>query len=303
MTTRLLRWATVTFTAMVSQAVAGMAFIGDRMGTPPGEPAALLGWSLVSSGLVSGVLLALAGRSRWNWPWSVPALFGLAYGTTYVVNLIDAVVFNVLPTGLGLRVLAMGACHSAVLALMVAWMTRGDRPSDGAEPPEPWPAGWRFAVVPLLYLVTYFAAGMLVYPYIEHFYRTVAMPSLAVIILTQLLVRGPLFAALIVLLLRFISGSPAARAAWVATMMAVVGGIAPLVAPNAVFPDDVRWAHLIEVAVSNFLFGAAAAWILDSGCRRQPAAMRTSSGQSARPAAVDRAPGRADQNVGRYGVR
>jgi hypothetical protein len=292
MTTRFLRWVTITFTAMVLQAVTGMVLIGDRIGPPPGEPAALLVWSLVSTGLIAGVLLALAGRSRWNWHRSVPALFGLVYGTTYVVNLIDALVFNLLPTDIGLRVLAAGACSSAGLALMVAWMTRGDRPAsaDAAEPPEPWPAGWRFAVVPVLYVVTYFAAGMLVYPYIAHFYRTVAMPSLAVIILTQLLVRGPLFTGLTVLLLRFISGSAATRAAWAGTTMALLGGVAPLIAPNVIFPDAVRWAHLIEVGVSNFLFGACAAWILDSGSKRLHDVMQTSSGQPGRPA-VDRAPG------------
>jgi hypothetical protein len=77
MTTRFLRWVTITFTAMVLQAVTGMVLIGDRIGPPPGEPAALLVWSLVSTGLIAGVLLALAGRSRWNWHRSVPALFGL----------------------------------------------------------------------------------------------------------------------------------------------------------------------------------------------------------------------------------
>ena len=45
-------------------------------------------------------------------------------------------------------------------------------------------------------------------------------------------------------------------------LLSVLGGVAPLLLPNAYLPDVVRLAHLAEVAVSNFVFGLLAAWWL-----------------------------------------
>ena len=47
-----------------------------------------------------------------------------------------------------------------------------------------------------------------------------------------------------------------------ALTMSVVGGVAPLIIPNPYLPDAVRYAHLPEVGVSNFLFGFVDAWLL-----------------------------------------
>ncbi len=93
-----------------------------------------------------------------------------------------------------------------------------------------------------------------------HFYRTV--PPVETIVLLQLLVRGPLFTGLIYLMVRALAGEHREKALWAGATMSIVGGIAPLLIPNGLFADEVRWAHLVEVAVSNTLFGMAAAWIL-----------------------------------------
>jgi hypothetical protein len=266
MTTTFLRWLLTTLAATILQAVAGMVFIGDRIAPPPGSPGTLLAWSLCANGLSAAVLLGLASHSRWTGLRSMLALFAVAFGVGSAVNLLEAVVFDVMAAGLAVRALLMFLVTSAILCALVAALTRHHRPHDspGSEALPPPPAVWRFAAVAALYVVTYFTAGTLVYPFIEDFYRTVTVPPRGVVALLQLLVRGPFFAAIAFLLLRYLTGSPWAIALWTGAAFSIVGGIAPLLVPNSTFPDAVRWAHLVEVSVSNFAFGVAASLLLSA---------------------------------------
>lgn len=63
------------------------------------------------------------------------------------------------------------------------------------------------------------------------------------------------------LLVRMLGLSGRSGALAVGLVFATVNGIAPLLIPNGIFPDYVRWAHFCEVASSNFLFGAFVAWL------------------------------------------
>lgn len=45
--------------------------------------------------------------------------------------------------------------------------------------------------------------------------------------------------------------------------LSVLGG-GGLIVPNPYLPDAVRWAHLVEVGVSNFVYGAFIGWLLTS---------------------------------------
>ena len=42
----------------------------------------------------------------------------------------------------------------------------------------------------------------------------------------------------------------------------VLGGIAPLIIPSDLMPVNIRWAHGIEVGISNFIFGMIAGRLL-----------------------------------------
>ena len=84
------------------------------------------------------------------------------------------------------------------------------------------------------------------------------MPQL---IALQLLVRGPVFVACCLLLVRML-GLPGSKAALaVGTAFALVSGVAPLMVPNPFLPDAVRWVHFAEVVSSNLVFGAVVVWI------------------------------------------
>jgi len=96
---------------------------------------------------------------------------------------------------------------------------------------------------------------------VKSFYASQTLPSPATIVGLQLLVRGPLFILLCLLLTRML-GMPRLRGAVVVGILfTVLTGIAPLLTPNPYFPDSVRRVHFSEVVSENFIFGAIVAWL------------------------------------------
>ena len=80
--------------------------------------------------------------------------------------------------------------------------------------------------------------------------------------------RGLVWGALAWLLARSLSGPD-----WKAALLvglAFAGLMAPvLLFPNPAMPWPVRWVHMVEIGVSNFLFGLIAAFVLRHGARRK----------------------------------
>jgi len=132
----------------------------------------------------------------------------------------------------------------------------------------------------LAYVVAYFVAGMLIIPYVQSFYATRKLPG-PLALLSMQVVRGLVFTALVVLLVRTVRGSRRGVAALAGATLSIVGGISPLLLPNPYLPDAVRLVHLGEVGVSNFLFGLLAGWLLGS-----PAASVTPAGEPLDPLVV-----------------
>jgi hypothetical protein len=71
-----------------------------------------------------------------------------------------------------------------------------------------------------------------------------------------------MFAVAIAVLLWQMPTSRAQHAIAGSLLMCLIGGLAPLVIPNPLFPDAIRYAHMVEVVCSNLLFGGIAAWLL-----------------------------------------
>jgi len=81
------------------------------------------------------------------------------------------------------------------------------------------------------------------------------------IVALQLLIRGPVFVLLCLALMRMLNLSRVSGALAVGIVFTLLSGVAPLLMPNPVFPDSVRWVHFCEVTSENFLFGAIVAWL------------------------------------------
>jgi hypothetical protein len=236
--------------------------------TPPNT----LMWLVLSNLCVAGVLAWYARRSSWTgWPLAA-ALFVVSYGIGIFNSLIEAYVFNLFGRPGEFQALAVRSLVPALLfPPLLVWLAgRWNRPGSAPATAPPYStAGWiaRVAACSFAYLVLYFAAGMIIFPYVQQFYTERPIPAPLTIVALQLLVRGPIFAGIGLLITRIAPATRGEHAVMVAVAMCVLGGVAPLMVPNAYFPDAVRWVHFAEVVTSNFIFGAIVGWLL-GGSRR-----------------------------------
>jgi hypothetical protein len=122
-----------------------------------------------------------------------------------------------------------------------------------------------------LYVVLYFIAGIAVHPFIRDFYANRWLPSVGELCAIQFC-RGALYVAVALPFLRRMTGQRLRAGIILGLCLAVLGGIAPLLLPNPYMPAQIRFAHAIEVGLSNFIFGLTVAALLVS--RSTPGMLR-----------------------------
>ncbi len=197
------------------------------------------------------------------------SLFGFAWIVGSLSPLIEAVVFRVVSLDLALTAIGVGLPTFAILAAVAVVI--GGR-LGGATPPS---ASVRATPLRLLgvivaYEALYFGAGMLVYPFVRHFYADKVMPGIGLVLGLQV-GRALLYAVAAGLLLRFRPRHPELMLGF---GFALVGGVALLVADNPYMPADIRGYHAVEVGVSNFIFGMITGWLLKARVEATTAARR-----------------------------
>jgi hypothetical protein len=231
----------------------------------PAMPPGIAAWALAANVLIAAVLTALAVRSRWTGWRLAAALFLVLFMVKSFTSLIEAAFFDLfIDRATALALLA----HELVVALVAApslvALTGRMRSRPTADEPALAPVSWpvpKFVACSALYLVLYFVFGLIIYPYVHEFYAQKILPGPLAIIAMQLLVRGPIFVAIVLLVVRMVRGTPATRALLAALVMSVVGGVAPLMVPNPFMPDAVRFVHFFEVVTENFIFGWVTGWL------------------------------------------
>ena len=87
------------------------------------------------------------------------------------------------------------------------------------------------------------------------------LPQLPLLVLMQVF-RGLILTGIVVALVRTLSLTGASAPIAVGCLLALLGGVAPLLNPNPYMPSEVRFAHMVEVGSSYFAFGLLAAFIL-----------------------------------------
>jgi hypothetical protein len=120
---------------------------------------------------------------------------------------------------------------------------------------------WRVALCSAGYVFLYFLAGMIIFPFVRDYYATQHLPSFGHIVSMQFFVRGPLFTLVCLTLLRMFRLPHWSGAVAVGLAFTFISGVAALIVPNGIFPEQVRWAHFCEVTSSNFLFGCIVGWV------------------------------------------
>ena len=243
---------------IAGQMIAGM-FITIKVQAAPH----LLRWMLVSDALIVLALGFAALRSDWHGWKLFAALFGIPVAIN-LTNLIEGVVFlgNIKMDWRGLTELTVVAYVIAAAAWVLIFRSRPVVEANGGMSSHSVLQGiGLYAASSLLYLVCYFIAGMIIFPFVRDFYATQTVPSTLEVASLQFFVRGPIFVAICLALMRMVRMSGAAGALAVGLMFTVMTGVAPLILPNALFPDSVRWVHFCEVTSSNFVFAAGVAWL------------------------------------------
>jgi hypothetical protein len=245
---------------VVAQMIAGMlvpARIAAAANTVP--------WFLISNILVAAVLVFVAVRSDWR-GWRLAAALSTIPLVLSVSNNIEGKLFL---TSFAIRwAWVVGYPLVAAALAFPLWLLIFGKGQERAEanyrPFHFRSTGqriWRFALSALAYACLYFLAGMIVIPYVRDFYATQTLPPAGMLFALQLFVRGPAYVVICLLLVRMLGLSGRTGALAVGLVFTTVNGIAPLLIPNGVFPDYVRWAHFFEVTSSNLLFAAFVAWL------------------------------------------
>jgi len=230
----------------------------------------LSGGAVVAALLASAVLVLALSRSNASGPGSIVILTGLLFVTSWLVNIPEGVLFDVIepaaaPVGL---VKALLASFAAVLVIVaVAGRSGPGRAGDSAPGPDlpatatlavatsPSPIRsvrgllWRLAATPAVFVACYFVAGMIIYPIVRDYYVGRAMPDPLAIASMQVLRSLALLAAAYSLLRTLERRRDAVLVLGLA--LPVFGAVFPMLPANDLMPAGVRLVHALETVPST----------------------------------------------------
>jgi len=222
-------------------------------------------WLALSNALTTTALSFAAARAEWR-GWRLGAVIAALPLSESLIDLIEAAVF--LPnTPLSWKRVFLLKLVSAILAVPVWAVLFGRQGPDSRAHYRPFrgkslgETAWKLITAALLYVTLYFTVGAVIYPYVREFYATQRLPSFGQVAALQFFLRGPLFTLLVLALVRILGLPRGSGTLAGAAVFAILTGVAPLLIPNPVFPDVVRWAHFCEVSSENFIFALVVAWL------------------------------------------
>ncbi len=267
----ILRILAVFVALFVVQALAGAVvalLLPSKAVMPPLAPH-FMQWMLVSNAITVAALSVLALRTEWR-GWTLGAVLA---SIPFAITLIDGIegVYFLPHSPIDWTSIFGQSALAAVLMIPVWMLLFGRRAAvtrnvqqDHYHPIAAKSRGeraWKFVVCDVAYLLLYFTAGSIIWPYISDFYATQTLPPMSMILALELLFRGPAFIVLCLLLVRMLGLRRLSGALAAGVVFALLSGVAPLLIPNPYFPDVVRWAHFCETSSSNFVFAALVAWL------------------------------------------
>lgn len=216
-------------------------------------------WSILSNFLITLVLSYIVLRSDLL-GWRLSGLIFLVFGGIYMFNSqIEALLFNVIPNrGESVRLFIASLMIAAMFSLAFTgiWGRWKGVRGESVKRIDLHYGGllWRGIVSAVLYLVFYFIAGAIVFPFVQDFYARLTMPGMDQIVPVGFF-RGLVFTAIALAVIRSVEIKPLGMALLIGVLFAVLGGIAPLLVPNPYMPAAIRHAHMLEVGISNLLYG------------------------------------------------
>lgn len=239
----------------------------------PAEAGATLAALLVVSLINGAVWTYVIRRSRWTGWKLIITVFLVFYGVTTAMPQIETAYFITrLPPGMLPRLFLAGIIIAAVFAPLAVLILGKARAGANETPPETRlnlsPGSWvaKLSLIVVAYILIYFTFGYFIAWKVEavRAYYNGTDPGnffthIANVLRTEPLlfvlqaVRALLWAALAVPVIKMMKGEWWETGFAVALVFAVMTSL--LLLPNPLMPDEVRMAHLLETATSNFLFG------------------------------------------------
>ena len=226
-------------------------------------------WSRFSVGtVVSGLLTAIAlvavreGMQAQTRARGILTIAWLYWGLSYVSNLIEALVFHVIPLAQAEKAAAFDLVVALAVAALIETLTRREK-AKLRLPQAVFATGlaWRIPLLAICFFIIYIAAGIAIQPWIMSFYAHRPLPSLRELLGLQFC-RGLLDISCIYAWYRQWALTRR-RAAWLsAYVFAVLCGWGPLLLPNQYMPARIRAAHAVEMGFDGILFGIATALTL-----------------------------------------
>lgn len=236
---------------------------------------------LVISVLNTIALVYVTVRSRWSGWKLILALWFALFGVLTLQPQIETAVFiHTLPQGFLFRLFLVGFIFAGVFAVLLTLILGKRRPAhevDGVTTNLPtnistW--AYKLAIIAVVYVAIYFTFGYFIAwssPAVRAYYgggdytgflrqllhTWQTMPWL----FPFQLFRGLLWAAIAVPVIKLTKGTWWHAGLAVALLFSVVMNT-QLLLPNPLMPYDVRMAHLLETASSNFLFAWILVWVL-----------------------------------------
>lgn len=265
------------FLGIATATLALVAMDAILFGVHPGG----LAWRSVLANLLTATALAYvvwaARGSQANGRALFIAVFLLFFGISYVNSLDEGVLFLGLASSLVIGALVMGLVRSMAVAgalVMLSGGTATETQESRVESPEVKSAQpstfdtrlstgswlWRLITGDLAYVFLYFAAGLTVFPFVKEFYASKALPSPSSVILMQLF-RAMIYMAVAMPAIRLIRNRRHAALA-LGLAFSILGGVAPLLPDNPLMPPNIRFAHTIEIGISNFIYGVVLGFLV-----------------------------------------
>jgi hypothetical protein len=245
--------------ALIAAAMIGsmLVTLPPRQGVADG-PLPDLGALLIASAVAAFVLSALAARLSGKLATRALILFLILFFVETALSLVEAVFFGpfvALPASHLVALAAFSAIRSALAACAAVLLW----PPAAATHPQGPVAYWKFAVGVLLYVMLYFGAGEYIAwqsEAVRTYYDDGATIDQGRLIILQV-ARGAIWIGLAYLLFRRLEASVAVKSLVAGLAFALLMAT-PLLYPNEFMPWSVRQVHMIELLVSNFLFGVLA---------------------------------------------
>lgn len=223
-----------------------------------------LHWTNALSAILVAAALALGvSRATASGPTLITAFAGLHFVVYGLINIPEGILFDVIKPQV-MPIAAFTALLSSFLTVTVLVAVAGrlngpESPAGFARPIVTFTAlFWRLMAVPAIFILCYFIAGMIIFPFVAQYYAGRAMPGPGAIVAMQVMRSLAILAAAYPVLRIIPRRSDAILV--LAVTLPVFGAIVPLLPMNELMPGNVRWVHMAEMTPYYTLFGVILAF-------------------------------------------